>query len=86
MRMLTTSIQSKLDARMYLLSLFAHKVNDVNFYEILTKAEEHLLKGINLPDFTKNEFDGMSGLIGSMKNKIDECTLALNGKQMCEEN
>lgn len=75
-------IRSKLDARVYVLSLFSHKVDEPNFKDALMQAEDYLLNGIELPDVTKDEFAGMSGLIGSMKNKID--TMAVNEMPMCE--
>lgn len=75
-------IRSKLDARVYVLSLFSRKVDEPNFKDALMQAEEYLLNGIELPSVTKDEFAGMSDLIGHMTNKID--SMAINEMPMCE--
>ena len=77
-------IRSKLDARVYVLNVLAYKADVPNFRELLEQAEGYLLNGIDIPDVTKDELEGMGGLIDSMKNKIDGIplsALALDSKQ-----
>jgi hypothetical protein len=78
------SFRSKADVVKFALLTSAKVDNGVTEIDY-SKAQEiidFVCKNVELPDVTKDEFAGMSDLIGHMKNKID--TMAVNEMPMCE--